>query len=376
MKILIAPDKFKYTLSSEKVSEIIFNRTKIIFPDAEIIKLPLADGGEGTAKILAEKFNAKRIIIKTYNPIFEEINSSFYYSEETKTAFIDLSAASGLKLLKLKDRNPLHTSTYGTGKIICRAVEIGAKTIYLAVGGSATNDAGCGAAESVGYKFYDKNNNQITHITGKDLIKIDKIDTSEIKIDFNKTKVIALYDVSNFLHGKSGAAYIYSGQKGANPGDTEILDKGLKHFAEIVRLQFGINVNNCLGCGAAGGFGAGAKVFFKADLKPGAETLLQLSGFNEMIHNVDIIITGEGKFDEQSLFGKLTGTIILKAKEKNIPIILICGTNDLNGSITSKYKHLHILPLYDKFPGEKIAKQEAEEKLSEIFKKYNFKIFL
>ena len=374
MKILIVPDKFKHTLTAFQVADTIQIALQNIYPYAEIIKLPAADGGEGTAEISAPYFNAKKINLSVKNPIFQPVNASYYFSEENKTALIDMSAASGLQLLKAKDRNPLHTSTYGTGEIICDAFDKGARTIYLALGGSATNDAGCGAAEAVGYKFYDKNNKQIKNIRGKNLTEITKIEGSEVKINFNKLQITALHDVSNPLYGKNGAAYVYAGQKGANSNEIKLLDKGLRNFAEIARKQFNITFDNCSGCGAAGGFGAGSKMFFNAELKSGAETVLQFSGFNKLIKNTNLIITGEGKFDKQSFDGKLTGTIIKKADENKIPVTVICGTNESEDSFT--YKNLKILPLYKKFPGNEIAKKEAVQKIKEITVKSNLNFVL
>ncbi len=366
MKILVVPDKFKHTLTSEEVANIITLEINKKYPYFHIISFPAADGGEGTSEIIASTLNTDKITLNTFNPVFDRIHSSFYFSEKTKTAYIDLSASSGLQLLKKESRNPLYTSTYGTGELISRAVKKGAETIYLALGGSATNDAACGAAEAVGYKLYDYKGNEISNITGKDLIKISKIDNSSVKFDFNKIKVIALYDVNNPLYGNKGAAYVYAGQKGANKEEIKLLDTGLNHFAKIVQSQFGINVSNCEGCGAAGGFGAGSKVFFNAELKPGAETVLQLSRFYEIIKDVDLIITGEGKFDKQSFNGKLTGTIINKAEKNNIPVIVICGINDIKKTILEKYKKLKIFALYETFPGEKQAKKESSEKINQL----------
>lgn len=362
MKILIAPDKFKYTFSAQQVANAVEAVIKTQYTQIETVKLPLADGGEGTSEILAVFVNAKPVTLKVHNPIFKLIDASYYYSEKNKIAIIDMSAASGLHLLKPEDQNPMHTSTYGTGELICHAVEKGAKTIYLALGGSATNDAGCGAAEALGFQFCDKTGKLIRNITGKNLIEISKIDTENVKINFDNLNFISLYDVKNNLHGENGASYIYAGQKGANPKEIKLLDDGLRNFATGVHKQFNIDLNNCYGYGAAGGFGAGSKVFFNSELKSGAETMIQLSGFNKLIKDIDLIITGEGKFDAQSFEGKLTGTIINKAEKNNIPVAVICGLSDIK-SQNSYYK---IYPLFNKFPGTDNIKQLSLKRIEEI----------
>jgi len=369
MKILICPDKFKGSFSAENITDFIYLTLKKKIPEAELIKLPAADGGEGSAKILAPLFDAHPISLTVHNPIFKHIEATYFFSKKQNTAIIEMSAASGLHLINETEKNPLHTSTYGTGEMISDAVKKGAEIVYLTLGGSATNDAGCGAAEAVGYKFYDKKGIQIRNITGKNLIEIAKIDDSEVMINFQKIKIITLHDVNNPLYGKNGAAYVYANQKGADSEEIKQLDKGLKHFAEIVQKQYGTDIGNCDGCGAAGGFGAGSKVFFNAEAKTGAETVLQLSGFNELIKNTNLIITGEGKFDTQSFNGKLTGTIIQKATENNIPVIVLCGISELKTD-SSAY---HILPLFENFPGTESAKKQTPEKIRNIFENLNIK---
>ena len=362
MKILICPDKFKGSFSAEKITDFIFSALKKKFPEAEFMKFPLADGGEGSAKILAPLFDTHPLSLTVHNPIFEPVETEYFFSRKHKTAIIEMSAASGLHLLKETEKNPLHTSTYGTGEMISNAVNKGAETVYLTLGGSATNDAGCGAAEAVGYKFYDKNGKQIKHIAGKNLIEIAKIDDSEVTINFQKIKVITLYDVNNTLYGKTGAAFIYANQKGANSKAIKLLDKGLKHFGKLILNNYKTDINNCNGCGAAGGLGAGSKIFFNAELKAGAENILRLSGFYEQIKNTDLIITGEGKFDKQSFNGKLTGTIIKESKKAKIPYIVICGISEIKNKVFAD----NVLPLFKKFPGTEYARKQTPERIEQI----------
>ncbi len=363
MKIVIAPDKFKDTFSAREITSIISQNLKNIIPGAEITEIPLADGGEGTAEISAPFFNAKPVSITVNNPVFEIINTNYFFSETKKTAIIEISAASGLHLLKKEYQNPLYTSSYGTGELIADAVKKGAKNIFLTLGGSATNDAGCGAASALGFVFKDKSGKNLK-INGKNLIKIAEISNENLNFNLRNINFIALYDVKNPLYGKNGAAYVFAKQKGASLKDTELLDKGLRNFADIVQKKYGININNCNGCGAAGGFGAGSKFFFNAELKPGAETLLELVSFDNLIKNADLIITGEGKFDAQSLRGKLTGTIIKKAEKFKIPVAVICGISDINVI----NKNCKVFPLFKKFPGSKKAKELSTQHINRVLK--------
>ncbi len=373
MKIIIAPDKFKHSLNSEQIANAIYSGIKTVFPDSEIIKIPAADGGEGSAEIIAEYFNAKPVKIKVHNPVFKLITAEYYFSEKRKTSIIEMSAASGLHLLKPEEQNPMNTSTLGTGELISDAIKKGSTTIFLTLGGSATNDAGCGAAEALGYEFYNKNN-KLLKITGRNLTEVNKISDKNIKAELKEIKFFTLYDVKNQLSGKNGAAYIYAEQKGANPKEIKHLDTGLKNISKIIKTKFKIDINNCEGCGAAGGFGAGSKAFFHSELKSGAETILDITDFENKIKNTDLIITGEGKFDTQSFEGKLTGTIIKKANKHNIPVVVVCGINEIKNLKTDKYSINLIISLHKKFPGTEEIKKNTFEKIVKAIQNTNFKI--
>ncbi len=369
MKILIVPDKFKYTLKAREVADAIAASISDNFPNARLVKMPSADGGEGSSEILAPYFQAEKINVLVHNPLFKVIKSHYYYSAINKTALIDLSAASGLELLSEKEQNPLYTSSYGTGELLADALKRGAQHIFISAGGSAVNDAACGAAEAIGYVFFDKHNRQIKKISGKNLMDIARIEKTGLLAKNSLPEITVLYDVSNNLHGKNGAAYVYAPQKGADKYETELLDKGLKHFAKIVEKQFEKNINASPGCGAAGGFGGGSKFFFNARLKPGAETILRITGFYEHIKNADLIITGEGKFDSQSYSAKLSGTLIHEAEKRQVPILLICGMDESDFSTIRRYKNLQIEALYKTFPGIEQAKSESLDRIKEIIKK-------
>ncbi len=372
-KILLAFDKFKYTLTAEQVTAAVRKGITSVRNDLLIHRIPVADGGEGTADILSRFFKCKKINTEVNNPLFRKISVQYYYSSDNQTAVIDISEASGLFLLKEKERNPLLTSTYGTGEMILDAVKKGAKKIILGLGGSATTDAGTGAAGALGYKFLTKSGEVINPL-GKNLINISYIDDTEVVFPFDNIEIIALYDVENVLYGKSGAAFTYSEQKGANQDDLKILDAGLRNIAKIIKQKYGKDVSKLIGGGAAGGFGAGAFAFLRAELQSGSDTLLRLADFESKIKDTDLIITGEGKFDIQSFQGKITGKIIEKAEEYNIPVAVICGISELTSSELQN-DLIQIYPLF-KYPVdiEFAKKKSAElivEKVKSIIKTYN-----
>ena len=255
----------------------------------------------------------------------------------------------------------MFTSSYGTGEMILDAVNKGAKKIILALGGSATNDLGIGAANAIAYRFLSKSGKLLKPI-GKNLINIFEIDDSQVKIPLNEIEIISLYDVENVLYGKTGAAYVFAKQKGANEKEVSVLDEGLKHLADLIKTTNRKDISSIIGGGAAGGFGAGSYAFLNAELKPGSKTIFDIVGIDEHLKSCDLIITGEGKFDKQSLQGKVTGELIKKSERYNIPIVVICGiqenSSDFN-EIIKKNNLLTVLPLYKKPVDLKIAKQES-----------------
>ncbi len=347
-KILIAIDKFKFTLTADQVTEAvsigISDRNDLL-----IQKFPIADGGEGTADILSRFYDCKKVITEVNDPLFRKIKTHYYYSAEDHTAIMDLSSASGLFLLKENERNPLLTSTYGTGEMILNAVSKGANKIILGLGGSATNDACTGAAYALGYRFINNKGESLIP-TGKNLLNISEIDDTNLSIDTEKINITVLYDVNNILYGKTGAARVYSKQKGASNTSVKILEAGLKNFSELVKNQINKDISGIKGGGAAGGFAGGAYALLNAKLQSGSGTLLQSANFDSIIKDIDLIITGEGKFDQQSFQGKITGKIIERANRQNIPVIVICGQCELDPK-SVKYKNiLSIHPLFiDKF---------------------------
>jgi glycerate kinase len=329
MKFVIAPDKFKGSLTGLQFCTAVEKAIKEVFPNAKIIKLPLSDGGDGTIEILEYHLKGKLVFVKVSDPLFRQIEASYLYMDSIKTAFIEMAEASGMYLLKPDEQNCFHTTTLGTGELIIDAIHKGAKTIILGIGGSATNDCGMGMATALGFKFEDKNGKQLNPV-GQNLSYIKTINTANVIQALNSIDFKVACDVTNPLYGQQGAAFVYGPQKGASENEINELDKGLRNIARVFSKQFKIDVQNIKGAGAAGGMGAGSLVFLKAELKSGIDLIKDLIAFDEKIKGADWIVTGEGKLDDQTLSGKTIKGVIDSAAKKNIKIAAFCGKSDLN----------------------------------------------
>ena len=326
MKILIIPDKFKGSLTALQVCDIIEKGILKISPKSKITKIPLADGGEGSLEVLEKTIRFQRIYIKVNDPVFNPIET--YYGLLNEVAYIEMAKASGLQLLHESQLNPKYTSTFGTGEMILHAIKNGAKKIYLFVGGSSTNDAGVGLANALGYTFYDDQDIALDPI-GANLSKIRRIDNSSV-ISFKNIEFNVLTDVKNQLYGKNGAAYTFAEQKGANAKEIAELDNGLENISNVIKFTFGIDVSKMPGSGAAGGVGAGAIAFCNAKISSGIETILDLLNIDEYISQSDLVITGEGKLDNQTLEGKVVSGVILRCRKLKTSFGIVCGENKLS----------------------------------------------
>lgn len=282
---------------------------------------PLADGGEGTAEILAFHLKAEPRKALVHDALMRPLEVTWYLAEPQKLALMDMAAASGIQLLTEAERNPMHTSTYGTGELIKNAVEAGAQKILLGIGGSATNDAGMGMAAALGWKFQDAAGKLILP-KGANLELVEKIVPPKTR---SAVEVEVLCDVDNPLCGPDGAAYTYGAQKGASEEDVAFLDQGLQHFATILEEQFGHSLMDLPGAGAAGGLGAGAIAFMNGKLVRGAQKIMELTGFYEALNDCNLLFTGEGRFDGQTKHGKLVYEVAKAASEKSVPVIAMCG---------------------------------------------------
>jgi glycerate kinase len=367
MKILIAPDKFKGTLNAEEVAKAMAEGIRSFNQEIEAIQFPLADGGDGTASILNYHFKGRFIRMNVHDPLFKIIEAGYGYAERIKTAVIEMSAASGLRLVPEEKQNPLFTTTFGTGEMIRDAIGRGAQRIILGIGGSATNDAGIGMAAALGYIFLDRSGTELKPV-GESLEAIYSIKDSNLLFRTSEIEVHIACDVDNPLYGKNGAAYIYGPQKGADPDTVKKLDKGLRHFARIVREKYGKDISRLPGAGAAGGMGAGAVVFLNARLRSGIELVMDITGFEQQLKTADLILTGEGKIDKQTFQGKVIYGVTRLAGKYNIPVLAVCGDTELSARQLKKHGIIESRSLVNHFGSREQALKNTGTGIIEITK--------
>lgn len=324
MKILVAPDSFKGSMNSSHIIDLIEIASKKVFNKCEIVKVPIADGGEGTVDAMVNILNGEIRQLEVNNPLYETVFAE-YGVINNDTVIIEMAQASGLPLVKEIYRNPLYTTTYGTGELIKHALDEGYRKIIIAIGGSATNDGGIGAMEALGVKFLDKDGNKVKGI-GKSLIDIVSIDTANIHINVKDAEIIVMCDVDNPLTGENGATYVYGAQKGAGEAELRYLEDGMLNYASVIKNQFNIDLGKTVGAGAAGGLGGALMVFLDAKLQSGIKTILETIDFDKLLEGVKLVVTGEGKLDYQSSCGKVLSGIGEACKTKNIPVVAIVGS--------------------------------------------------
>jgi glycerate kinase len=323
MKILIAADSFKDALDSFGVCSAIAKGIHKINTGIEITIFPLADGGEGTSDVLMHHLGGYKRELVVNDPLMRPIKTHYVLSQDGETAFIELAKASGLQLLAENERNPMLTSTHGLGEMIADGIKEGVTNVVLAIGGSATNDAGMGMAGALGFSFYDTDG-QLLSGKGKDLINVDHMDVDEeVKQSLSKIKFTTICDVNNPLYGSFGAAYTYAAQKGAKAAEIILLDEGLAQFAKVMN---GDALAHIEGAGAAGGCGFGSMLFLNATLRKGIQLIMEMTHFEDQVRKCDIVITGEGQLDGQTAHGKLIQGVSAIAAKYNKPVIALCGT--------------------------------------------------
>jgi glycerate kinase len=327
MKIVLAPDKFKGSLSGPEFCRIAEETIREFLPRAEVISLPLADGGDGTAEVLQDRLGASRMKATVSDPLFRPILTDFLFDEDSGLAFIEMAQASGYALLRAEERNPLFTTSFGTGELIHCAIKAEAKRLIIGLGGSATNDAGTGMAAALGYRFLDKNGTEVSPV-GKNLQKIRSIE-APAENPLRGIQVDLACDVANPFFGEMGAAYVYGPQKGANPREVELLDQGLRSFAALVKNELNLDLQNIPGAGAAGGIGGGAVAFLGAQHRSGIELVKELLDFDASLKDADWVISGEGALDEQSFYGKTIQGVTDSAQKRGVPVAVFCGHLDL-----------------------------------------------
>lgn len=322
-KIVLIPDSFKGTLSSVEVCRVLRGCVELRLPGCEVRAIPVADGGEGSVDAFLAALGGEKVHARVAGPFFEPVESFYGLTDGGKTAIVEMAACAGLPLAGER-RDPALTTTYGVGELIALAVEGGARKIILGLGGSATNDAGCGAAAALGVRFFDRTGTPFVP-TGGTLGEVERIDVSAARERLRGVEITAMCDIDNPMYGENGAAYVFAPQKGAGPEQVRALDAGLRRLAGVMRRELGMDFAELPGAGAAGAMGAGVTAFLGASLQSGIESVLNAVDFDRASADADLIFTGEGRLDSQSLRGKVVIGVARRAKRLGKRVIAIVG---------------------------------------------------
>lgn len=324
MKIVVASDSFKGSLSSREVAQAAMRGIQKVLPECEVGAVNVADGGEGTVEAVVEALCGEIVTAIVSDPLGRSVPAR--YGITGKTAIIEMAAASGLTLLTNEERNPWVTSTYGTGEMIMDAIKRGCRDFLVGIGGSATNDAGTGMLQALGYRFYDADEQEITDCCGGRLQDVVRIDNSGVMEAVNQCRFTVACDVDTPFCGSEGAAYVFAPQKGADAAMVAKLDAGMASFAKVMEKVYGVDVTSMSGAGAAGGMGGGFRAMLNATLKRGIDMVLDAIGFDSIIQGADLIITGEGRIDNQTVKGKVASGVLQRAKAQGVPVVAIGGS--------------------------------------------------
>lgn len=323
MRLLFVSDSFKGSLSSSETAALLTKAAQAVFGECTCMSLPVADGGEGTVEAVTAAKHGKIVEAAVHDPLMRRITAR--YGVTGGKAIIEMAAASGLPLLLEEERNPLHTTTYGTGELIMDALRRGCREIAVAIGGSATNDGGMGCIRALGGRFLDKDGKELSGC-GRDLAAVNRIDLSGLEPLLKKMTLTVLCDVKNPLCGADGATRTFSAQKGATPAVMKELEQGMCRYRDVIRRQFGTDCDKMEGAGAAGGLGAALCVFLGGEMRSGIETVLDLTGFDKALAQADLVVTGEGKTDAQSACGKVMAGVGRRAKAMGVPVAGLSGS--------------------------------------------------
>ncbi len=335
MRIIIAPDKFKGSMTATEAAKQIKEGVEKVFPGSELFLFPLSDGGEGLVESLAGKSGDNIKVNRVTGPLGDKVDAMWGVNDQGNTAVIEMAAASGLYLVPEDKRNPLITTTYGTGELIKAALDHGCSKLVIGIGGSATNDGGAGMAQALGANFLDHSGNKLG-FGGAELSKLARIELSGINSRLSEVKVQVACDVDNPLTGPKGASHIYGPQKGATPDMIKKLDQALKNYALIIKKDLGIEVNDLPGSGAAGGLGAGLIAFLGAELRSGIELVLEAINIDHYLKAADLLITAEGKLDPQSTHGKAPVGVARRASQYDVPVLALAGS--IEGSLETFHR--------------------------------------
>ena len=320
-KCVVVSDSFKGTVSSREICEIAQRVIPRHFPACEVVCIPVADGGEGTVDCFIQAMGAQRVGVTVTNALGEK--STAAYARIGELAIIEMAAAAGLPQVGAL-RCPGTATTYGVGELIAHAAHSGCRKILLGLGGSATNDGGCGCAAALGVRFYDADGQSFVPV-GDTLGRIARIDTAEAEALLRSVEITVMCDVTNPLYGPTGAAYVFAPQKGADAEKVKSLDAGLRHFGDVIRSQYGLDVSAMPGAGAAGGMGAGCVALLGGTIQSGIDAVLDVTGFDRQLEGADLVITGEGRIDSQSADGKVVSGVARRTRAKGVPLIAIAG---------------------------------------------------
>ncbi|MDR1406541.1 MAG: glycerate kinase [Tannerella sp.] len=323
-KIVVAVDSFKGCLSSGEIGKAAENGIKAVFPSCEVVQIPVADGGEGVLDVLMPVVNGRYASVRAHNPLMKPMTARYGISSDGRTGLIEMAAVSGLPLVPVAQRNPMLTTSFGTGELIRDALEKDCRDFVVGIGGSATNDAGLGMLQALGFRFLDGNGSELG-VGGKIMRDVAGIDASHAHPALKDSRFTIACDVRNPFCGEDGAAYVYARQKGADDGMIRALDDGLSSLAKVILNATGKDIANVPGSGAAGGLGGGFLAFLNAVLKPGIALLLDYLEFDRRIEGADLIITGEGRVDRQSVMGKAPWGVLQAARKQGVPVVVIAG---------------------------------------------------
>ena len=324
MKFLFASDSFKGTLSSQRTAQLLTQAAQEVFPGCECAHVEVADGGEGTTDAVLSAVSGEKILLSAHGPL-GELTEGYYGALDDKRAVMEMASVSGLPLVPSNLRDPRKTSSFGTGEMIADALSRGFRDISIAIGGSATNDGGMGCMRALGVKFLDADNHELSGC-GADLIRVCRIDTTCLNPLVKEASFTVMCDVTNPLCGKNGATYTFGKQKGGTPEILDELEKGMQNYRDVLRSQFGVDMDTISGSGAAGGLGAALMVFLNGKLKSGIETVLDLVDFDKKLEGVSLVVTGEGSTDWQSVFGKVMQGVGVHCKRNHVPAVAIVGS--------------------------------------------------
>ena len=345
-KVILAFDSFKGSVPSTEIAECARKAILQEFPSCKVATFPIADGGEGTTEALRAGLQAETVRCRVHDARMNRIEVEYVVTADKQTAILEMAAASGLPLIDEALRNPMHTSTYGTGEMILDALQRGCRRFIMGIGGSATNDAGIGMLAALGVRFTDTEG-RVVEPVGRNLIHIAHVDASRLPDALHEATFTIACDVNNPFCGPYGAACIFAPQKGASPQEVEMLDRGLEHYAEILGKEMGMDVRTIPGAGAAGGLGGGLLPFLNATLQSGIDTILDILHFEDALCDASLVLTGEGKVDRQTGMGKALGGILQRARRASVPVVAIGGAVEA----TEQLNHMGFTAVFPIQPG-------------------------